>query len=199
MGGGGNDQSDITNSVKDSCLKSMVQSSIDSDIKFNIKQSLNSIFNNNDDINLTFVEDISLQDSIDGTATLNAGGNGYQINAPHSSRLLSVLISLNGNKLPYASQEYITATILHEVLHAYFIYSQTIIDHNNMADNYIMWFKNSMLNIYPNMTINDAEALAWGGLGSTWRWNNTLTNISRNNIININQNYKNGNSGSKCK
>jgi hypothetical protein len=66
MGGGGNDQSDITNSVKDSCLKSMVQSSIDSDIKFNIKQSLNSIFNNNDDINLRYYDSALLANSISG-------------------------------------------------------------------------------------------------------------------------------------
>jgi hypothetical protein len=187
---------EIINNITDPCLKSMVQNAIDNDIRFNIEQSLNSIFNKNDDFNLVFDQSTSLPTSVDGATTIVQQGG--TVGFPLSGRSLTVSISLNSNTLPNSSKEYITATILHEALHAYFEFRQTILDHTNMADNYLNWFKVSLLNIYPNMPLVDVEALAWGGLQSTWKWNNTLTDISQQNILNINHEYKDGNKWTKC-
>lgn len=186
----------IVNNVNDPCLKKMVQYSIDKNIQINIKESVNSIFNINDDFDLVYEDNYSLPDSIDGETSVISYG--FSPNRLASSRTMSIKIGLNSKKLPNSSKEYITATILHEALHAYFRYTGTILDHNNMADNYLNWFKVSVKNIYPNMSDSDAEFLGWRGLSETWRWQNTLDKNIQDNIIDINKRYKDGTNGTKC-
>nr|MBC7611786.1 hypothetical protein [Pseudopedobacter sp.] len=186
---------DIINNIKDPCLKKMVQYSIDNDIKLNINESINSIFNTNTDVNLYYEETSSLPNSTDGTTTL-VNDNRF----PGGNYLLTIDIKLNVNTLPNASKEYISATILHEALHAYFRYNGSLssLDHEAMANLYLSWFVNSLTNLYPNLSYSDAKMLGWGGLGETQAYNLFTTQNEKFIIQNINKDYKTSLKGTSC-
>jgi len=187
-GGGGGGTSTITNNIVDKCLNSMVADIIKKDIKFNVNETLNSIFNTNKDFNLNF-KDMPLSSNTDGVTDLISGNT--QLGA------LNIEITLNSSTLPNASKEYIAATILHESLHAYFRYNNAILDHQVMSTNYIGWFEKSMKNMFPNLSDYDNESLAWGGLYTTFEWSQKDSS-SKNFALQINKSYKDGTSGVKC-
>jgi hypothetical protein len=109
-------------------------------------------------------------------------------------------ITLNDDALKNASMEYVAATILHETLHAYFRAEQgntlEIADHEEMSKKYIEPMA-KMLNLTYLMPLDEARALAWGGLGDTQAWKTMIANDIKNgtgitqNIVNINNRYKN--------
>jgi hypothetical protein len=78
-------------------------------------------------------------------------------------------IALNTFALQYSSQEKITATILHELLHIYLrldaprTYTSNE-QHAAMAGNYVNLLKTSLMRVFPNLSDEDATALSWGGL-----------------------------------
>jgi hypothetical protein len=190
---------DIKNNVKDPCLKKMVDAAIKSDIVFDLKQTMNSIFNANTDFNLEFVDN-ALASNLDGlTDAVQSGGIPA---APNSQRIilttLSLQITLNSTTLPNASKEYVTATILHEVLHAYFIESHVAFDHQVMFEQYIPWYTSILKTMYPGMDENDMLGLAYGGLQDAPSYIGTLTTLQKQSYKDANERYKSGAKGTPC-
>lgn len=131
-------------------------------------------------------------------------------------------ITLNDLALANASQEYIAGTIAHEVLHAYIeneiapgsgIKNKELeaMGHEEMSTKYITPLA-KMLNKLYLMPMEDAIALAWGGLSETKAWKEMIAKDNQNNtgetgkIAEINKRYKNLNNtygdqakGTKCK
>ena len=78
-----------------------------------------------------------------------------------------------------SSKQYITATIIHELLHAYMDYETRVKknptflnkdesqQHEYMAANYVDDMRDIITALYPDFSVNEAEALAWGGLEGT--------------------------------
>ena len=158
---------DIINKVKDTCLHNMVQAAIDRNIQYNLTQSINSIFGAGSNFNLTFL-DGSIPNSngkiVDAETDVVGQPTYYLLGARKIYHTMDINITLNSNSLPNTTQEYITVSILHETLHAYFKQTGQIDDHDEMVNNYIPWFESALRAIYPNIPPADLEALAYGGL-----------------------------------
>ena len=191
----------VTNNVNDPCLKKMVDAAVRSDITYNLNESMLSIFNSNTAFNLNFVDDVAsnLKDPAEsaettGSAQPEKSGDRIIITS------MDLQITFNKTVLSNASKEYVTATIMHEAIHAYLRYSQTIVSqHLDMARNYISVMADQLLKLYPNLSPIDAKNLAWGGLekdpGSLYT---DLSQVEKNNIDITNANYKTGKSGTPC-
>src|SRR5690606_35470467 len=125
----------IINDVQDPCLSIQVENALDIGFTNDISDVMESIFGNSTDFNLIIKQGSNFPN--DEWAKTNAQGG----SSPYGV-WLDVAITLNDNKLPSASQEFIMATIYHELLHARLTYegipshaSQQ--QHNEMADCYI--------------------------------------------------------------
>jgi len=116
-------------------------------------------------------------------------------------------IKLNVNKLPGAYYEYVTTTIMHEIIHAYlgefkgvqFINNSIIKnDHNTFTDyDLIGWMKDGMLQIFPYMTDREAWALCWGGLEGTNAYQ-SLSPADKQYINDVNYQHLHGQKGISC-
>ena len=142
----------------------------------------------------------------------------FNYNEPHE-RIRAVAgakynqeIRLNFAALDNASQEFVTATIYHEIIHA-FMRSNGTSDssqHELMATDWRDDISNQLQLDYPNLSKEDADALAWGGLVETNQWQTMYNNDINNNtsitgdIAAVNTNHKNvknltnGNYGTPC-
>jgi hypothetical protein len=121
--------------------------------------------------------------------------------ATTSNATYEVILKFNECALHNASQEYIAATLYHEILHAYFFADgRNIDDHQEMATKYINAMKNTLLEHFPNLTNLDAEALAWGGLSKSQAWQTFQQNdLGRTlDIQNTNRKHKRGQAGTPC-
>lgn len=69
-----------------------------------------------------------------------------------------------------------------------------------MASEYINLMKDSLLNLFPSMSEEDAEALAWGGLHETSAWQRLVDSnpTNSNEITQTNINHANGTKGTDC-
>ncbi|PSL46327.1 hypothetical protein CLV51_103305 [Chitinophaga niastensis] len=109
---------------------------------------------------------------------------------------------LNTNQLKNASQEFITATLMHETLHAYMlghppdptVADKNGRDHNQMVKDYINIIADALSEIFPNLLWEDALALAWGGLDETDTYIN-MAKADKDKIESINIFYKSGVNG----
>lgn len=171
-----------------------------------ISKWLNKTFANSVNYNIMFRADPKMSDSTDGFF------NGYQTNSRSNFTIM-----LNGKMLKTASQEYIAVTMFHEVLHGFLgaemvrlrqegkpeqfavLYSgwstinvhgqdRYINSHANFAST-LNDLANAVKSLNPSMNNYDALALAKGGVVSN------MSTIEQS----INQNHKNGSSGTKCK
>ncbi|QKJ31385.1 hypothetical protein HQ865_16980 [Mucilaginibacter mali] len=190
---------DIKNKVNDPCLHKMVDSAINRNIEYDASESMKGIFDSNSDFNLTFLDN-TLSSTIDGTSQVqHAGASIQQGTGKRIITSMDINITLNSQTLPNASQEYITATILHEVLHSYFIQAGYIgDDHDTMFNKYIPWFESALHAIYPQLDNNDLQALAYGGLLDSQAFKNSTEGANGNLYFTINNLYKYGNKGKKC-
>lgn len=111
---------------------------------------------------------------------------------------MSLLVTLNNAALKNASEEFVTETILHEALHAYFKSLNTSFDHTVMINQYIPWFKSSMQAIYPNMSDADLTALAYGGLLDDSGMFTSTEQGMINAYTMINRSYQTSQSGTPC-
>ncbi len=87
-----------------------------------------------------------------------------------------------------SSQEYIAATIIHELLHAYLGYNKIngkspgispvdeVAQHEYIAGQYVDDMRDMIITLFPNFSPEEAEALAWGGLEGTQNYINQVTN-----------------------
>lgn len=195
-GGGGGGQS-ITNNIKDSCMKSQVNNAISVGLNNYTSSIANYIFGGNTYFDLNFSQTIDLPNNVDGVT--NCQG------VPATQNYYVADVSLNANTLPAASKEYTAATIIHEILHAYWTFSGKLGEfnqHTDMANNYIYTMQSDLKAMFPGMSDPDAKALSWEGLGDTQAWKDMLKNDpdQANKIVDINQQYKNatGTKGQRC-
>lgn len=113
-------------------------------------------------------------------------------------------ITLNTDVLANATQEYIAATILHEMLHVYLGTSANDADHEVMSQQYVNPMANALVSMGYNISYERAVALAWGGLQETNAWRQMVdqdrvagTHRAQD-IINTNVNYRAGVLGRSC-
>jgi hypothetical protein len=194
----------IHNNVNDSCLRRLVQAAIDRNISYNMTESMNGIFDSNLRFNLNFT-DVPLANDTDGDTQASDAKGTSILNSDGSLRFtnltaLTLDIRLNSSTLPNASEEYVTATILHEALHAYFRATRSPIafDHYNMVQEYIPWFNAAMKSIYPNMDEPIRVALAYGGLMRDVAFTMGDQSSLRNLYGGVNDSYKTAQSGTRC-
>jgi len=105
-----------------------------------------------------------------------------------------------------ASQEYITATILHEAVHAWIDYQyghgspEANIQHNLMAQNdRFNMMRDALMEMFPNLSLQAATDLTWGGLKNTNAFSQ-LSATEQQRILQINYNYREriNNTGTAC-
>jgi hypothetical protein len=171
----------------------MVTKAVYENLNNQISHIINQVFGNSELFDLSFHEVTDLADDTLGQAMVTHLDNG---------RVLADVF-LNVNVLPNASQEIIVSTIIHEVLHAYLVYSrssQLFNDHEEMANEYIGLMKGALQNLFPNLSNKDAEALSWSGLHETTAWQRLVnTNPAKaNEITQINKDHVEGNKGTDC-
>jgi hypothetical protein len=191
-GGGGNNynQDVVENNVTNPCIKAAVDNAVDANFKDEITQLVNEVFGESEDFNIDIVDVNYLADSVDGETWAMPQGNGLLFD-----------IELNQNVLASSSREYITATIFHELLHAYLAYldidsHQSGTQHQTMASEYLDRLSDSLTERY-NISENDALNLSWGGLSKTSSWN-SLSTTKQQDIINTNLQHRSGLKGTKC-
>ncbi len=196
-GGAGNNASlatDVINNFSDSCFTAVLNKIAANSLNNALSNILNNfyvgqnaeLYFNNSDIGLSSVDA--------DAAILNLPYNRFQI-------------TLNESAMVGASQEYIAATILHEVVHTYFnmsgISTGNELAQHQMMTKYIEPMSELIHYLFKDLSYEEADALAWGGLGKTDVWS-TLTPAQQNSINSINQYYKNVNGtranapGTKC-
>ena len=170
-----------------------------------VSQWLNKTFNNNVDHHIIFRVDNNMEATTDGTHS----GKTFSNSSVH-------VITLNGNMLQTASQEYIAVTMFHEVLHGYLgtefyrlaqegnqsqfgvLYpgwsptniggqERYVNNHSSFAST-LQDLANALKSFNPSMSNYDALALAKGGV---------VSNMGQVEIS-INNNHKNGSAGTKC-
>jgi hypothetical protein len=115
-------------------------------------------------------------------------------------------VILSSTNLVNASQEYLAATLMHEILHAYFRLAKvnpTTTDFNNkdrrlMANDYVCIIADALTEMFPDLDYKDATALSWGGLEDTDVYK-SLPQADRDKIESINTYNKMGINGTKCK
>jgi len=200
-GDGTANDSIITNNTNNPCLHNMVNSAIKRNIQYDLKNSMNSIFGGKQtNFNLNF-SDAILDSTTSGiTDVVSASGNYNEAERRYTELYsMNVNITLNNTVLPGGSEEFTTATILHEVLHAYFRVTNTSFDHEVMVSHYIPWFTSTLKSIYPTMSDYDATSLAYGGLTQTAGFGLGLEAPMLNFYLLNNDSYKTAKSGTPCK
>jgi hypothetical protein len=183
---------DIKNNLKDPCLIGTLDKLMNtpSGAKEDINYILTNVFGESKKYNLTFVENPNLADNQDG----------HTLPAIITNGIFSFTIELNSNTLLDATKEFTAATIIHEVVHAYLRTTGKIgqlQQHSEMANGYVNRMASALIKMYPNLTTNQANAMAWGGLQDTSGWAALPDNLK--NQYTIENNYQHaGNFGTKC-
>lgn len=181
---------DVVININNPCIRAGVIKALNENVKSKIRTLMTNTFMANSEINLDFS---SYQFPANGNAPLaDAATTPW-----NATNLLSQQISFNENVLPNKSEQYIVATVYHEILHAYFANlfqidqeGRFIVpqDHEYMATNYIYILSDDLQSMYPGMSDTDAWALAWGGLERTSSYN-LLSASQRETIRSINEQY----------
>lgn len=190
-------EDDIYNEVKDPCIRNMVQEAINRDCKNQITTFINSTFDKNPTMDITFT-DAPLGNMLvgDGITNVHVGGTG--------TCYIAVTLNSSPGALPDASKEYVAATIFHEAIHAWIDATNTTSSSSNSVSHETMTSATNidMLSIalremYPALSLQDAKDLAWGGLQKTTGWA-ALSQADKDRINQTNFDYKNGTKGVPC-
>jgi hypothetical protein len=154
----------IIDSVKNPCLKTMVDSIMSANIKGKIDSMIQSVFGGNSKLNLTFTDQIPMS-----SPTRAAEEKGLFDDPNNPTLLTGASIRLNVDTLSVSSKEYIAATIMHEALHAYMDSKGIAFDsqHAEMAAKYLNAMAADLKAMFRGMNDTIAYSLAWGGLEGT--------------------------------
>lgn len=188
------EETNAENNVTNECMKDLVQDVMDGDNAFT--NILKTTFGTSSDFKLTFSQ-------FNGSTHLDGKTDKTNNN---------IDIGLNFAALEHASQEFVTATIYHEIIHAQLgaMGVPGNQHHNIMADVWRPTIEAALMDAFPGLSQSDAAALAWGGLGSSTAWQNMVDDDIANNTGNSgnidqkNKNHKNlnneynGNHGTQC-
>lgn len=133
-------------------------------------------------------------------------------NPQNPTQQIDVVITLSESALANSSQQYIAATLIHEIQHAYLrmINPSSVSDgHEYMASQEVRnMLQDGLLSAFPNqLSLQDAEALTWSGLNEdqngnpiTQAWTDFKTNnpASANQLQTIASQHAQGLGGIKC-
>lgn len=196
----GNCVADIVNTITNPCLRDVTENLTDNDLQNNINASINEIFDdNNSTINLVLVED-RVRNVLASTT--------YDIN--QLTGRIDITIHWNTNYLFNQSKEFIAGILFHEAMHAYLNINSTsrdqLIQHKDIAANYISWINSALREAYPNLTNKQANGLALRFLGDVNRtepaYFNALANdlgfSSVQDVIDETQPFGEGDLGTDC-
>jgi hypothetical protein len=153
----------ITNNVTNPCLNEVYNH-----IKNNGFKSKLGIFLQ------TFAGNPNINVNIVGSTTMSPNDYAY---TDYNSITNTYTIQLNLNNLPHCSQEFISDTYFHEIVHVYlkehiFDYDfESVSAHTEMLNNYFTALVNATLTSYPNISPLTAFAITWDGL-TNMRTNN---------------------------
>ncbi|HXH98719.1 MAG TPA: hypothetical protein VNI52_00505 [Sphingobacteriaceae bacterium] len=169
-----NECMEIINNIKDPCLKALVTSLLD----MNLNQKLSEIINNFDN---NAIADIYFQDSPETKNFTPANFTNASYNP--NTFIFKATVTLSTNILNESSKEFAGAVVIHEVIHGYFSKLEGANElltkgHQEMADKFITPMAEFLVSEYL-MSLKDATALAWSGLGDTKSYS-TATNFSYN-------------------
>lgn len=179
----------ITNNITEPCIFQQAENALAENLTNELSSLVQDIFNINDLVNLELSQVNDLPDNESAITTAFKQGDGT----------LNVEIFFNENTLPSRSQEYIMSTVYHELLHAILFSNYITPDqqHTEMASQYISILSAALLEHFPNLSMNEAIHLSWGGLQETEAWTN-LSDTEKNSIIATNIAHKLGQAGQDC-
>ncbi|MEI9944738.1 MAG: SprT-like domain-containing protein [Chitinophagaceae bacterium] len=155
----------------------------------------NKVFGNNEKLDLQFNDNTLVGNLSNVDAYTETKSTGYQKSLTN--------ITFNNVQLDSSSKEYIAATILHEVVHAWINYKYTAVvsnqyQHSLMAGSYrFNLMRIALQEMYPNLSTEDAIDLTWGGLTDTVEFSGLPVN-ERQRIISKNIDFKKGLKGTHC-
>jgi len=185
----------VENKVEDPCMKDVVDKILNTlakrDENNTFTKILNDPFFKQEYTNLTIKQ---YSDDTGGPYGINTDG------VTKTPNIHQMSINLNFAALDNASNEYIAATIYHELIHVSLnIQGITGNDsqHETMAQDYRDDMSNQLQADFPDLSKEDADALAWGGLSTSNDWakiiNSDIINNTgiTGNINAINTNFKN--------
>ncbi len=200
-----NPNSGIDNNLTDPCLKNQM-SNIENLSPFSpIGEKLNPFIYGN--VNLEFDQSINPPIGKEGA---DAGTTPVFLDA---NGLPKIITTFYRYTLDYASKEYVTAVMLHEILHAYILSSypppatppSQLDQHIEIAQNYINDIISALHSIFPSLDSTTLAALALGGMGDIAEsnpalWNNICNQYGVTPAIvkDANKKYQNRDLGTIC-
>ena len=183
---------EVINDLTNPCAKAMLEKVMGNDASNDIQTLFNREFGTSD-VSIKFIEE---------SLPMNVAGETTQFVHQVGSNYKTVWISLNSNVMKNASQEYIAATIIHELMHAFAVIKNERFtrDHEDMDKNTVAIMASALNQLFPNMSMKDATALAWGGVYDTSAWKELVAAdpTTANHYRILDTYYSDGTSGTKC-
>lgn len=142
----------VNNLFTTPCFSTVLNEVQSKTLQNTISRILKNTFGKSDKLNIDFTE-ANLHDTRDADEGYGSISGEYK----------NLRITLNTPQLATASKEYIAATIMHEVLHAYFKalnVNPLMEDHNEMGLLYVDEMAAGIREVYPSISADDAKALA---------------------------------------
>ncbi len=205
VGGGGSKENnssvkEIIDSLTNPCHKAVLQSLMANGLGNDITNILKSTFGVGEYVNVTFQDVVTLPNDPDIPAKTNPSFKGQYID---------ITTQLNNTVLANATKEYIAETFFHEILHGYLdankMIKNALCQHIEMAQSYLDKEVNALMELFPKLTLHDAQCLVIGGYGDIQANNPdvmnailTKYNLTDNNVSTTNNKYKYGQKGTKC-
>ncbi len=188
-----------TNNIKsyltNGCAVAALNKFLNNQIQARIGQIITQLINMQN-VNLTIDQAPLADPNIDaythvGQSTNEAGQIVYDI-----------YITLNENMFPQNTQEYLVSTIMHEFMHGYLGATDQngYFDHNELGNFYQEMMADALQEIFPALSAEDASALSWGGLESSYAWSELLRQYPQyaDTLQQIDKAYKLGTKGTSC-
>lgn len=164
------DEEKIKEFLNDPCIKEAFRKAVNKARQNGILEFYREVLGNADNVSIEFYEAHNGNTEFGHARLTRMGEN------------MLIYVTLNLDLLHGSSQELITATIYHEILHAVFDARKVLTNdiltwseafaHHIMSAAYINKMTLALREIFPGLSHDDAEALSWGGLEGTPAWTN---------------------------
>lgn len=201
-GGGGTEEpvptfriAEITNNFTNPCYSKVLGEINNGALTNAISKILVNLYASSDVLDIKFFNEAFSPRATEADTRMQGGSGG----------VIVANVTLNDSALAQnnSSKEYIGATIMHEILHAYMSYkggTPPINEHEDMALFYLDTFIAALMDVYPGLERWQAEALAWPGLQNTYAYSEFKRNFPRiaNQEAQLAAKHKTGAAGTLC-
>ena len=147
-------EKDIINELKNECLKKVAEKLINTQMTNRISQAITNIFNNNGTKANLILQENYFRPKLASTEPVYVDALGN----------LHITIYFNPTLMYDASQEYLAAALYHEAIHAYLNYDRfsgiQLEQHYEIAQSYLDWIQEALLEAFPILPAKDANGLA---------------------------------------